>query len=164
MQKYSDLMSFFEDKGLAGDTQNFILGIDMNRRSELKRHAAIRPDDPLPADLSLALRVYAAEPAYIDRFREIKGTKMYQFIQGLGFDITLSSFGLLFGREQSSGYRWVTLELAARPTLQRTWVAIMESAKPEELILNLAETAGIPLSRFRIANDIEDEDENDQAA
>ena len=162
MSSYSDLVTFFDQTGLHVDAQNFAFGIDMNRRCELKRNAAIRPDDHLPADLNIVLQVYLANTTQLDKYREIKGSHMFQFIRNLGFHITLKEFGLLFGREQSSGYRCVTLGESARPTLQKAWGSIMESATPEDLILGLAETAGMTLSRFPAANDTGGE--NDEAA
>ena len=153
MSTYSDLMKFFNETDLTVDAQNYVFGIDMNRRTELKRHAAIRPNDHLPADISIALRIYLADPTQLETYREIKGSEMFQFIQNQGFDISLNMFGLMFGREQSSGYRWVTLGDSARPTLQRAWATIMASAMPEDLILALAESAGITLPRLSAGHD-----------
>jgi hypothetical protein len=159
MSTYSDLLKFFDETVLTVDAQNFAFGIDMNHRSNIKRHAAIRPDDLLPSDLSITLAVYLADPTQLASYREIKGSEMFQFIRNLGFDITLKEFGLLFGREQSSGHRWVTLGDSARPTVQRAWATIMNSVMPEDLILALAETAGITLARFPTGHELGVEDE-----
>lgn len=118
----ADLIDICRSNGWMADESRYALGVSAPALSEIVRGA--RRNDPVKnpslAILGQILREMP-EAAAIPHYPSSQ--EVYNLLQPLGID-TLRAFAILLGKEQSAGYRFLTLSAKQPALLQRLLLAI----------------------------------------